>query len=266
MEAQQIVEKSKAREREIDISKILQALWRNAALILIVGMLFSGAFFARSRFYETPKYQANCLLFVNSSTVSLGNALRITASDLRNSSELIGTYVAIMQSRANMELVIHETGVPYSYETLRGMVSASAVNSTGLFRITVTSSDPEEARMLANAIAELLPSKIEDIMAGCSIAVVDYAVTPRTRVSPNYFQAAARGLLIGVVLAAAIVALLDLLNDLIRDEDTLLQSFDGPLLASIPDLRAKSSRKYGYGYGDYGNSQKKSEKGEKKST
>ncbi len=261
MEATQAAEKNKPYQREIDVGKILQALWKNAALILIVGMLFSAAFFMRSRLFDTPQYRASVLLYVNSNSVSIGSSsLRISASDVRNSAELVSTYVAIMQSRANMEQVIEASGVNYSYEQLRGMVSAAAVNSTGLFRVMVTSSNPEEARMLANVVAEILPAKIEEIMSSCSIAVVDYAVTPRTRISPNYFQEAARGLLVGVVLAAVIVALLDYLNDVIRDEDYLLQTFDGPVLASIPDLRAKNSKKYGYGYGDYGNSQKNSEK------
>ena len=252
MDGRQTIGKTNV-EKEIDIAKILQALWKNAALILFVGILFSAAAFLYARIFVSPKYQANVLLYVNSNTVNIGTTVKITSSDLRTSSDLVDTYVAIMQSRANMELVIEKSGVHYNYETLRSMVSASAVNSTGLFRITVTSSNPEEARLLANVIAEILPSKIEDIMMNNSIAVVDYAVTPKTRVSPNYFSSAARGLLVGVMLAAAVVALLDYLNDVIRDEDYLLQNYDAPVLASVPDLRARSSKRYGYGnYGSYG--------------
>ena len=43
-----------------------------------------------------------------------------------------------------MELVIEQSGVPYSYEQLRQMVSATAVNTTGLFQVSVTSPNPEE--------------------------------------------------------------------------------------------------------------------------
>ena len=53
--------------------------------------------------------------------------------------------------------MIEESGVNYTYEQLRKMVSATSVNSTGLFRVTVTSSNPEEARALANVIASILP-------------------------------------------------------------------------------------------------------------
>ncbi len=241
-------------ELQIDISRLLAALWKYIAVILIVGILCSAGFFFYAKTYIAPVYQANVLLYVNSSAVTISSTLKITSGDLSTASNLVDTYVAILQSRATMERIAEESGVNYSYEKLRGMVSASAVNSTGLFRVNVTANDPEEARNLANVIADILPQKIVDIMMVGNVVVVDYAVTPRTRISPNYFRSAATGLLLGVVLASAFVILLDLLNDVIRDEDFLMQSYDAPVLATIPDLTVHSSRgyrkhSYGYGYG-----------------
>ena len=63
-------------ELEIDLGKLLRILWRSAALILIIGILFSAAFFMYSRMYITPKYQANALFYVNNSTFSISNAVR----------------------------------------------------------------------------------------------------------------------------------------------------------------------------------------------
>ena len=228
-------------ELEIDLGKLLRILWRSAALILIIGILFSAAFFMYSRMYITPKYQANALFYVNNSTFSISNAVRISTSELNAASEL----------------VIQESGVNYSYEQLRKMVSASAVNSTGLFRVMVTSSNPDEARTLANVIADILPSKISEIVTNSNIVVVDYAVTPRGRISPNYFKNAAIGLLLGIVLGSAIVIVRSLMDDVIHDEDYLLDNFKQPVLATIPDLMARTPKRYGY----YGSSGKPSRKG-----
>ena len=237
-------------EVQIDFSRIIAVLWKYVALILIVGILFSAAFFFYAQRYIAPTYQANVLLYVNNNSINLSSTLKITTSDLNAASNLVDTYVAILQSRATMEQIAEESGVDYSYEKLVKMVSAAPVNSTGLFRINVTSSDPEEARNIANIIAGILPQKIIDVMSVGNVVVVDYAVTPRTRVSPNYFRSAALGLLIGIVLASAVVILLDMLNDVINDEDYLIQTYDAPILATIPDLTVHSSnRKYGYGYG-----------------
>ena len=241
-------------EEVIDLGLILSLLWKHVALILTCGIICAAALFLAARMFITPKYQANALLFVNNSTLNIGS-LDLGTTNLTNASSYVNTYVEILKSRSNMELVIEQSGVPYSYEQLRQMVSATAVNTTGLFQVSVTSPNPEEARTLANTIAVILPDKISDIVANSSVEVVDYAVTPHTRVSPSYIKYAAIGLLAGIVLASAVVLVISYFDDVIHDEDYLLQSFDAPILATIPDLMAKSTKKYGY-YGAYAQASK----------
>lgn len=238
-------------EVTIDLGQILRTLWRYVILILIVAMIGAALLFFYARMFITPKYEASALFYVNNSTFSIGSAVRISSGELNAAADLVDTYVAIMQSRANMEQVIEQSGVNYSYEQLRKMVSAKSVNSTGLFRVTVTSANPEEARNLANVIANILPSKISDIVSNSSVVVVDYAVTPNSRVSPNYTKYAAVGFLLGFVLCSGLVLLVSFFDDVIHDEEYLLQTYDVPVLATIPDLTAKTSGKYGY-YGTSG--------------
>ena len=233
-------------EEYIDLGRIIRVLWKYVVLILIVGIIFAALLFFYAQLFVTPMYEANALFYVNNSTFSLSSAVRISTGELNAASDLVDTYVAILQSRANMELVIEESGVDYTYEELREMVSAKAINSTGLFQVTVKSSNPEEARALANVIAVILPEKISDIVANSSVEVVDYAVTPHTRVSPSYYKYAAIGLLFGMVLCSALVLLADYFDDVIHNEDYLIESFDAPILATIPDLTAKTPKKYGY--------------------
>jgi len=258
-----MINKTNDDEEYIDLGQIFKILWKYAVLILVVGIVFAMLLFFYAHVFVSPQYEANALFYVNNSTFSLSSAVRISTGELSAASDLVDTYVAIMQSRANMETVIQESGVSYTYEQLREMVSAKAVNSTGLFQVTVRSANPEEARTLANTIASILPDKISDIVANSSVKVVDYAVTPHTRVSPSYFKYAAIGLLGGIVLASALVLVISFFDDVIHDEDYLLQNFDAPVLATIPDLSAKSSGKYGYGYGYgyYGASAKSKGKG-----
>lgn len=251
--------KSTNDEVYIDLGQVFRVLWKYAVVILLVGILFAALLFFYAQFFITPRYEANALFYVNNSTFSINSAVRISTGELNAASDLVSTYVAILQSRANMEQVIEESGVNYSYEQLRRMISARAVNSTGLFQVTVNSSNPEEARALANTIADILPAKVSDIVSNSSVVVVDYAVTPRTRVSPDYMKYAMIGLLMGVVLSSAVVLLVSYFDDVIRDEEYLLQNFDAPVLATIPDLTAKTPRKYGY----YGAAPQKERKGGK---
>ena len=242
-------------ELTIDLLQVFRLLWKYIVLILIVAMIGAVLLFFYARMFVTPKYEANALFYVNNSTFSLSSAVRISTGELNAAADLVDTYVAIMQSRANMEQVIEESGVNYTYEQLRQMVSAKAVNSTGLFQVTVRSTNPEEARNLANVIATILPAKISDIVSNSSVVVVDSAVTPHARVSPSYTKYAAIGFLLGAVLCSAVILIISFFDDVIHDEDYILQNFNEPLLASIPDLTARGSGKYGK-YGYYGASEK----------
>ncbi len=240
------------KEMEIDLGELLRSLWNHAPVILIIGIICALALFLFAQFFITPKYEASTLFYVNNSNIYTSNTSTISTGELNAASELVDVYIAILKSRSNLEEVLSQTGSPYSYEKFSRMVDAKSVNSTGLFRVTVRSESPEEARTLANAIADVLPEKITDTVTNSSVEVVDYAVTPRTRVSPNYFKYTAVGLLAGTVISAAIFIIRDLKDDIIRGEDYLLKYYaEVPILGVIPDINAKTSRNYGY-YGKGG--------------
>ena len=247
-----MVNKPTEEEEYIDLGQIVGVLWKHVILILIVGIVCASLLFGYARFFASPQYEANALFYVNNSTLSLSSAVRISTGELNAASDLVDTYVAILQSRANMELVIDKSGVGYTYEQLRKMVSAKAVNSTGLFQVTVRSHNPEEARTLANTIAQILPEKISDIVSNSSVEVVDYAVTPHTRVSPSYLKYSLAGMLVGMLISGGLVLLASFMDNEIHDEDYLIQNYNAPVLATIPDLLAKTPKKYGYYGGSSG--------------
>ncbi len=240
------------KEIEIDLGELFRSAWNHAPVILIIGIICALALFMFAQFFVTPKYEASALFYVNNSNIYTNNNSAISTGELSAASELVDVYIAILKSRSNLEEVLSHTGSPYSYEKFSKMVDAKSVNSTGLFRVTVRSESPEEARTLANAIADVLPENITDTVTNSSVEVVDYAVTPRARVSPNYFKFTAAGLLAGIVLSAAFFVIRDLKDDIIRGEEYLLKAYaEVPILGVIPDINAKTSKGYGY-YGKGG--------------
>ena len=112
---------------------------------------------------------------------------------------------------------------------------------------------------MVNLIATILPDKVGEIINNTSIKVVDYAVTPHSRVSPSYIKYTGIGLLLGIIICSAVILLIAYFDDEIHNEDYLLTTYQHPVLASIPDLTSKSSGKYGYYYGGsaYGKSARK---------
>jgi capsular polysaccharide biosynthesis protein len=246
---------------EIDLLEVAKALLHRWWALVLAVVIFGAAAFGYTYFFIDPLYQSSTLLYVNNSDISLGaTSFTISNADLTAAQKLVNTYVVILKSRTALSEVIEEAGLNYSYEELKDMISAAAVNSTEVFEVVVTSKDPAEAERIANTIANVLPEKIADIVSGSDVRIVDYAVIPSRRSSPSYTRNTAIGMLLGLVLSAAAVILAGMFDDNIRSEDYLAQAYpEIPLLAVIPDMvggkHSGGYYRYGgsgyYGYGGY---------------
>ena len=235
-------------EDTIDLLHLAQVLWKNAIAIILAGLIFGTAAFLGTKAFVTPLFDSKALLYVNSSNLSLaGSKVSISTAELSAAKSLVDTYTVILNTRMTLEDVIERSGVNYTYEQLKSMVSAASVNGTEIFYINVTSPDPAEAELLANTIALVLPEKIASIVDGSSVRIVDYAVQAAHRSSPSYGKNAVIGAMLGMFLVAAIVIVSDLMDEQIHDTDYLTKTYgDVPLLAVIPDLLAKGNSSYYY--------------------
>lgn len=232
---------------EIDLLRLMGALWRHGIAISLAAILCAGIGFSLAYWVIPAKYQASALLYVNNSSVSVGNT-SISLSDLSASQTLVDTYIAILNTRLTLNDVIEQAKVDYTFEELEEMVEAKAVNGTEIFEVTVTSKDPEEAERIANTVVKVLPDKIAQVMDGSSVRTVDLAVVPEKKSSPSCAMYTVVGGLIGLLFSCGIVVLWELLDEQIRSEDELLQSYDLPVLAAIPDMMTVQARK---SYGSY---------------
>ena len=263
--AQQSRSAKPEQEAEIDLLELARALWKKAWAVLLAAVIFAGSFLAYTLIFIKPKYTAETLLYVNSSNISLGSAkVSISASELSAAQSLVDTYIVILKTRTTLNDVIAQSGVPYTYEQIieKNMITAAAVNSTEVFAIRVTSTDPKEAETLANTIGAILPNKIASIVEGSSARIVDYAVVPSKKSSPSLRKNAMIGFLLGAFLAAAAVVAEKLLDTKIRDTDYLKQTYDIPVLAVIPDLTSSG----GKNYSQYAKGSKKLRRGSAKRT
>ena len=253
-------------EDTIDLLELAKALWKNILAIALVAVIFGSAAFGCTAFLIEPKYQATASLYVNNSSFSLGNtSFSISNAELSASNSLVSVYIYILNSRTTMEDVIKEADLTYTPEELSEMVSAKGINSTGAFEVTVTSTSPSEAELIANTIAKLLPDRIAEIVDGSSVRIVDYAIIPSHRSGPSMVKNTAIGILAGGFLAGAVVTLRFLTDDksklMIKSADELREMYpDIPVLSMIPDMRV-SEKKNGYYSSYYGQTGKKGGQG-----
>lgn len=241
-------------EDTIDLLELAKAVWKNILIIVLVAALAGSAAFAYTASNLSPNYQATASLYINNSSYELSSAnldatnISVSGGELSTSKSLIPVYIYILNSRTTMEEVASEANLSYAPETLQSMVEASEVSSTGVFEVTVTSSDPAEAELIANTIARILPDRIAEIVDGSSARVVDYAVMPAQRTGSNLTKNTAIGVLAGAFLSIAVVVVLFLLKDpseaVIRSAEELREIYpDVMVLAMIPDMREPEGKK-----------------------
>ena len=89
-------------------------------------------------------------------------------------------------------------------------------------------------------------------------------MVPSKKDSPSITKYTIIGALLGFIISAGVIIVMELMDNLIKDEEYLLQTYKLPVLAAVPDLDAEtSSSNGGYGYG-YGSKNKKVPSGGKK--
>ncbi len=235
---------------KLNLIQVLRRLWKRAWVIALAAVIGGGTAFSYAAFLVTPMYEADAQLYVNNSSFSVGST-SLSLAELSAAQSLVDTYIVILNSRDTLNEIISATGVNYNYKQLKKMLSAEPVNNTEVFSITVTSDDPQEAALIANAIVDVLPNRIADIVDGSSVRVVHHAIVPTEKASPNVTLFTAIGMVVGIVIACVALIVLMVSDTLIHNEDYLMETYDLPVLAVIPYLY-NNSRDDDYYASEYG--------------
>ena len=231
--------KDKIDELEIDLVRICRAVIKKVWLVAVIAVLCAVLTFTGIHFFVTPEYQSTAMFYVNNSNLSLGEAtLSMTSGDLSTSRGLVESYIVILNTRETMVDVLDYCGAPYTSSQLQSMISASSVNGTEIFKVTVTSTDPQEAERIASAISYILPKRIATIIDGTSARVADAPIISSRPSSPNYVNNTMIGFLVGAALAVVIIGLREIFDTTIRTEADISQCCKHPILAAVPNMVA----------------------------
>lgn len=227
---------------ELDIRQIFSAILKRLWLIVLTCVLLGGMVLAYAVFFITPTYSSSVMFYVNN---QYPDSPGFSSSQVTAAQELAQTYMVILETRSVLEEANRQAGLNYSYSQLKGMVSAAAVNETDVFTVTVTCTSAQNAYLLANALEEVLPNKINSEVDGSALRMVDGAVQNNNKVGPSYSRYALLGGLMGILISVLIVVVMELLDTSVHSEDYLTAAYaDVPLLAVIPP--AEGGEKYGY--------------------
>ncbi len=228
----------------VNIKNMFTLLWKKIWVLVMAAVLGAAVLFSISNFLLTPMYEASVKMYVNNRSDKAENAETITSADITAAQNLVDTYKVVLTSKPTIQAVIKKTKVEYSYDDLVKMISAEAINNTEIFSVTVSSPSAQESALIANAIAEIAPDKIMDVISGSSVKIIESAEIPEEYSSPNIKKNTAIGCIAGFLLACFGVLLLSVLRNGMTAEEKIQKDFESTsVLAAIPEMGTRRKRK-----------------------
>lgn len=213
----------------IDLVELLYRLLEKSKYIILAAVL--GAVIAGlvTFFLITPTYTATSKLYV----VNSGDSA-INLTDLQIGNYLASDYQEVFSNWHVHERVIQELGLEYSYSELASMVTVSNPSDTRILYIKVISTDPAEAKAIADTYAEVAREFIAVKMETKQPNVFEEALMPSAPSSPNKTRNIMLGFMLGLILACGLVTLQFMSDDRIRTGEEIEKYLDLPTLGMMP--------------------------------
>ncbi len=182
----------------------------------------------------TPMYTSTATLIVN-----IKNSASYSYTNLSSSSEMAKIYTEVFKQPTMKEYAAEHLGE----DRFVGNISASVLNNTNIFTVSVTTSSPETSYRELCAILEVYPQISESVF---SDSVIEIMRSPNFPGSPsNAISAGNRSLVMigcaGIVLAAIIY--LSVTRDTVKDEKAFKDKVDAKLFGTVSYERPRRSLK-----------------------
>ncbi len=239
------INQSEGAAAEIDLVDLFAHLKQHVVLIVILAVIGALAAILITRFAVTPMYDASSSIYVVSA--SANSALDLT--DLNLGSSLTNDYKKLVLSRTMLENVLRDTGDELSVGQLKRMVSVGNDSGTRILEFKVSSPNKTQAMRLANAFVRQAILFLPEVMGlkDNIPTVIDLAIEPQSPSNQSYSRNTAIGLLIGIVIAVAILTVQYVLKDTFDSADDLEKYIGIAPMAIVPE-NGQKHRGSGYYY------------------
>ena len=234
-------------EVSIDLWRLIHALWKKAWIIALTAVIFGATFFAYSAYCVVPTYRASFTAYVNSQ-MAKNDSGSVTSGELNASIGLTYLYEEIISSRSVLMDAAESCGLKSSHAEIASKVKTSISETAAIITVVVEDTNPDRAVLLASAIADVAPGHVARVVDGSSMRIVDAPVRPNGKYAPNNTSNAMLGAVAGMVLAIIILAVIELVDDTVQNEEELEKRYSMVVVGTIPHMDQAQKARGIYGY------------------
>lgn len=226
-------------DMEISFLEMFYVLLKKWWLILI-GMIVGAVVMMIITVYMiTPMYQSQAFLYILSKTTSVTSIADIQiGSAVSADFEIIATSKPVIDGA--IEKIKKDTDKTFTRQDIKSRLEVNNIEDTRILQISVTDANPENACIIANAIAQSTASQMAEIMKSDPPTMVEKAEIEKDPVSPSLLKNMVLGAFAMGVLICVILVIISLANDNIKTEEQVRNYLDAPTLATIPYISEKN--------------------------
>ena len=223
------MEKTTNEEVEIDLIDLFYLLRSRLWVIMISGIIIASIVGMVSSFLITPIYTSTAKLYILSKSTSL-----TSLADIQLGTQLTQDYMVLVKSRPVVTKVIDNLELDMTYEGLSNIISVSNPSNTRILVIEARYPDAWVAKKIVDEFANVSKSQIAKIMDAEEPTIVENGYASPFPSSPNIMKNTIIGGLLGIVIAAAVIIVLHLMDDTIKDTEDVEKYLGLSTLGMIP--------------------------------
>ena len=227
------MENREQNEIEFDLLQMLSYLLKRVWIIILAMAVFAAAGSAINKKNEVPLYTARCRAFVFR-TGSDGNY-----TDALGSLYLVKNCQVILQGEEVAKMVVENLDLQMHHSVITSSVVVDYEDDTHILEVSYTDTDPVRAAWILNELCSVSETYIPKLMENTTFTTMYEAEIPTVPTEGTAKNDAILGAAIGMVLSAAVLVVLFLLDDTIRSEDDVERYLGLSTLTAVtlsPDL------------------------------
>lgn len=221
---------------EINLKELFEYFVSKLPIIVIAALLTTLVGIAYGLWIQKPMYNSYTTIVLtrtdNDSTTT--DSTGITQSDILLNQNLVSTYREIIKSKRILNQVINNLDLNISTDELEKNISVTSEKDTEVIKISVNSSNPTDAKDIANEIERVFSNEIISIYNIKNITIIDYAEEDTTPYNINVPKQIILAFLIGFILACAVVFVTFYFDTTIKSSEEIENKLGLPVLGVVP--------------------------------
>lgn len=240
---------------DANVQKLLSVLlkkWKTLILFGLIGVFIAYFFTAN---FTTLTYASSVEFLayavdkdqeLSDSSSSSSQQQVSNTSKMNYAMRMMPTYIEIFKTNAFNQKVAdalnEKYNTAYSASLIKNSTAIENMENTALFKMTVTTTDPDLSYQIAHQLEETVPDILKVKNSGLvSASVEDPALKATTSQSLEYVKKCIIGFIAGLILSAAFFVLKDLIDVRIKTSEELTEKYDIPVLGTIPEFEFKTA-------------------------